>query len=190
MINEDAPTMSAGNGGFTGSAAATGPNAGFDPLLGGKKVKKRKYGTKKNVKEEVVDEAKVDKGRSDYGKATIRNWRHSGPDTVEPAMFDPDNKRGKTIEKRREEHKARRGKKGAKVPTYTKEDASGLEVQNVSDGIKFREYEFIDLIKPEPMKSPKNNVQWTEEKIARIMDSAKEKKRKNALQINKIVGTQ
>ena len=40
------------------------------------------------------------------------------------------------------------------------------------------------------MKSPKNNVQWTEEKIARIMDSAKEKKRKNALQINKIVGTQ
>ena len=98
--------------------------------------------------------------------------------------------RGKTIDQRREEHKARRGKKGAKVPTYTKEDASGLEVQNVSDGIKFREYEFIDVIKPEPMKSPKNNVQWTEEKIARIMDSAKEKKRKNALQINKIVGTQ
>ena len=137
-----------------------------------------------------VVEARVDQGRSDYGKATIRNWRHSGPSTVEPAMFDPENKRGKTIEKRREEHKARRGKKGAKVPTYTKEDASGLEVQNVSDGIKFREYEFIDVIKPEPMKSPKNNVQWTEEKIARIMDSAKEKKRKNALQINKIVGTQ
>ena len=147
---------------------------------------KKKIDPKKNP----VVEAKVDKGRSDYGKATIRNWRHSGPSTVEPAMFDPDNKRGKTIEKRREEHKARRGKKGAKVPTYTKEDASGLEVQNVSDGIKFREYEFIDLIKPEPMKSPKNNVQWTEEKIARIMDSAKEKKRKNALQINKIVGTQ
>ena len=122
MINEDAPTMSAGNGGFTGSAAATGPNAGFDPLLGGKKVKKRKYGTKKNVKEEVVDEAKVDKGRSDYGKATIRNWRHSGPSTVEPAMFDPENKRGKTIDKRREEHKARRGVKGAKVTTYKKEE--------------------------------------------------------------------
>ena len=51
MINEDAPTMSAGNGGFTGSAAATGPNAGFDPLLGSKKVKRRKYGTKK-IKEE------------------------------------------------------------------------------------------------------------------------------------------
>ena len=71
-----------------------------------------------------IEEAKVDKGRSDYGKATIRNWRHSGPSTVEPAMFDPENKRGKTIEKRREEHKARRGKKGAKVPTYKKESFS------------------------------------------------------------------
>ena len=69
-----------------------------------------------------VNEAKVDKGRSDYGKATIRNWRHSGPKTVDPAMFDPENKRGKTIDKRREEHKARRGVKKAKVPTYTKEE--------------------------------------------------------------------
>ena len=69
-----------------------------------------------------IEEAKVDKGRSDYGKATIRNWRHSGPSTVEPAMFDPDNKRGKTIDKRREEHKTRRGVKGAKVPTYKKEE--------------------------------------------------------------------
>ena len=69
-----------------------------------------------------VKEAKVDKGRSDYGKATIRNWRRSGPSTVEPAMFDPENKRGKTIDKRREEHKARRGVKGAKVPTYKKEE--------------------------------------------------------------------
>ena len=43
-----------------------------------------------------------------------------------------------------------------------KEDVSGLEVQNVSDGIKFREYEFIDVVKPEPMRSPKNNITWTE----------------------------
>ena len=32
MINEE-PTMSVGTGGFTGSAAAKGPNAGFDPIL-------------------------------------------------------------------------------------------------------------------------------------------------------------
>ena len=141
---------------------------------------KKKIDPKKNP----VVEAKVDKGRSDYGKATIRNWRHSGPDTVEPAMFDPDNKRGKTIEKRREEHKARRGKKGAKVPTYNKEDVT------IQDA-KGRDFlEIIDIVKPEPMKSPKNTVQWTEEKIAKLMKKANEKKRKNALQINKIVGTQ
>ena len=65
-----------------------------------------------------IGEAKVDKGRSDYGKASIRNYRRMGPGHGEPAMFDPENKRGKLIDKRREEHKARRGVKGAKVPAY------------------------------------------------------------------------
>jgi len=83
---------------------------------------KKQIGSKKKPDKPAVSEAKVDKGRSDYGKATIRNWRHSGPSTVEPAMFDPENKRGKTIDKRREEHKARRGVKGAKVTTYKKEE--------------------------------------------------------------------
>ena len=93
------------------------------PGLDAMKARTAEHKAKRGVKkEEFVDEAKVDKGRSDYGKATIRNYRHSGPDTVEPAIFDPENKRGKTIDKRREEHKARRGKKGAKVPVYTKED--------------------------------------------------------------------
>ncbi|BCU99495.1 MAG: hypothetical protein CM15mV28_0630 [Thaumasvirus sp.] len=49
--------------------------------------------------EEVqVDEAKVDKGRSDYGKASIRNYRRMGPGHGDPGMFDPEGKRGKTIE--------------------------------------------------------------------------------------------
>ena len=62
MINEDAPTMSAGNGGLSGSAAATGPVAGFDPILGGSgKVKKRKY-KKKEVKEDAADRY----GKSNY----------------------------------------------------------------------------------------------------------------------------
>ena len=34
MINEDAPTMSAGTGGFSGSSAANGPVAGFDSMMG------------------------------------------------------------------------------------------------------------------------------------------------------------
>ena len=62
MINEDAPTMSAGTGGFSGSAAATGPVAGFDPILGGtKKVKRRKY-KRKEVKEDASDRY----GKSNY----------------------------------------------------------------------------------------------------------------------------
>ena len=69
-----------------------------------------------------VDEAKVDQGRSDYGKASIRNYRRMGPGHDDPGMFDPSGKRGKTIDKRREEHKARRGVKGAKVPAYKVEE--------------------------------------------------------------------
>ena len=72
--------------------------------------------------EDELDEAKVDTGRSDYGKASIRNYRRMGPGHGEPGMFDPEGKRGKTIEKRREEHKARRGVKGAKVPAYKVEE--------------------------------------------------------------------
>ena len=76
----------------------------------------------------VLDEAKVDKGRSDYGKASIRNYRRKGPGHGEPAMFDPENKRGKLIDKRREEHKARRGVKGAKVPAYKVNEDKALEL--------------------------------------------------------------
>ena len=83
----------------------------------------------KMKKEKKVNEAKVDKGRSDYGKASIRNYRSKGPGYGEPAMFDPENKRGKLIDKRREEHKARRGVKGAKVPAYkvSEEKKKGLD---------------------------------------------------------------
>ena len=43
----------------------------------------------------AVQEAKVDTGRSDYGKASIRNYRRMGPGHGEPGMFDPEGKRGK-----------------------------------------------------------------------------------------------
>ena len=39
-----------------------------------------------------MGEAKVDQGRSDYGKASIRNYRRKGPGHGEPALFDPENK--------------------------------------------------------------------------------------------------
>ncbi len=44
--------MTAGTGGFSGSAAATGPNAGYDPVLNfKKKVQKRKKKVQKESKE-------------------------------------------------------------------------------------------------------------------------------------------
>ena len=112
-----------------------------------------------------VVEAKVDQGRSDYGKASIRNYRSKGPGYGEPAMFDPENKRGKLIDKRREEHKARRGVKGAKVPAYKREDVTLQDVDG-KDRVQI-----IDIIKPEPMKSPKNNIMWNEEKMTKIINS-------------------
>ena len=50
-MNEDAPTMSVGDGGFSGSAAATGPNAGWDPILGKfrRKLKKRRSKEEKKL---------------------------------------------------------------------------------------------------------------------------------------------
>jgi len=88
----------------------------------------------------AVQEAKVDKGRSDYGKASIRNYRRMGPGHGEPGMFDPEGKRGKTIDKRREEHKARRGVKGAKVPAYkVSEDYETQKTKEVMGALKKRD---------------------------------------------------
>ena len=61
-MNEDAPTMSVGNGGFTGSAAPTGPNAGVDPLMSAK-GKRRKFKPKGHVIKNIgIGEAVEDKG--------------------------------------------------------------------------------------------------------------------------------
>lgn len=103
----------------------------------------------------AVQEAKVDKGRSDYGKASIRNYRRMGPGYTEPGMFDPEGKRGKTIDKRREEHKARRGVKGAKVPAYKVE-----EVEVVEDYETKKKEEIMGALKKRDLK------QKVKEKIA------------------------
>jgi len=65
------------------------------------------------VAPEQVKEAKVEAGRSDYGKASVRNKRKFGKEG-EPAVFDASGERGKMIDKRREEHKAKRGVKEGK----------------------------------------------------------------------------
>ena len=112
-----------------------------DPV-GGPKISKKKKA--KNLSSNTPDEqhttttseAKVDKGRSDYGKASIRNYRRMGPGHDTPGMFDPEQKRGKTIENRREEHKARRGVKGAKVPAYKVEEGKDMKVTYISNAAK------------------------------------------------------
>ena len=101
------------------------------------KCEQKRRGEDVNDGPDVQNEAKVDKGRSDYGKASIRNYRRSGPGHDDPGMFDPEGKRGKTIDKRREEHKARRGVKGAKVPAYKREE---VEVVNEVSPKTLRNY--------------------------------------------------
>ena len=128
-------------GGFRATAESGMPITMHSYEKGGKVKKAKKVVSEKNHGEDcdcmkceskrrrddvndgpdVQTEAKVDKGRSDYGKASIRNYRRMGPGHGDPGMFDPEGKRGKTIDKRREEHKARRGVKGAKVPAYKRE---------------------------------------------------------------------
>ena len=131
-------------GGFRATAESGMPITMHSYEKGGKVKKAKKVVSEKNHGEDcdcmkceskrrrddvndgpdVQTEAKVDKGRSDYGKASIRNYRRMGPGHDDPGMFDPEGKRGKTIDKRREEHKARRGVKGAKVPAYKVEEAN------------------------------------------------------------------
>ena len=96
-----------------------------------------------------VSEAKVDQGRSDYGKASIRNYRRSGPGHGEPAMFDPENKRGKLIDKRREEHKARRGVKGAKVPAYKVSEGTDKALEYVRNKYTGQIYDPMKKQSPE-----------------------------------------
>jgi hypothetical protein len=53
---------------------------------------------------------------------------------------DPEGKRGKTIDKRREEHKARRGVKGAKVPAYkVSEDYETKKKEEIMGALKKRD---------------------------------------------------
>jgi len=66
--------------------------------------------------EEVIPEAKYETGASTYGKASIRNKRKFGtkgenPDPLTGKKITKDATRGELIDKRREEHKAKRGMK-------------------------------------------------------------------------------
>ena len=74
-----------------------------------------------------VKEAKVEANRSDYGKASVRNKRKFGKEG-EPAIFDTNSERGKMIDQRRAEHKAKRG-----VKEQLEKDNSGPGTENQQD---------------------------------------------------------
>jgi hypothetical protein len=136
--------------------------------------------------EEVqVDEAKVDKGRSDYGKASIRNYRRMGPGHDDPGMFDPSGKRGKTIEKRREEHKARRGVKGAKVPAYNREETSFEEAKKCWKGYEKKGTQklfgktYNRCVKKEETTNVEEGAAWTKKSGKNKSGGLNEKGRKS-----------
>ena len=166
---------------------------------------------KKMKKEEVEMEGVVDmvkKGAKRHSKAIekkkIKN-RKAVPYAALGASYEPEGEmvedvhsgQGEKIAARTKKWMDKKGQKGApgldamKARTAEHKAKRGVKEDVKITDAKGRDFlEIIDIIKPEPMKSPKNTVQWTEEKIAKLMKKANEKKRKNALQINKIVGTQ
>ena len=56
-------------------------------------------------------------------------------------MFDPENKRGKAIDKRRKEGQDRRGVKGAKVPAYKVSEAKDAALEYVRNKYKGQIYD-------------------------------------------------
>ena len=87
-------------------------------MKAGDKLAKKASGDRmgKTYKEEVIPEGTQESGRSNYGKASVRNMRrfgYGGNNTTK------ENRRGEAISKRETEHKASRGVKGS---TQKRED--------------------------------------------------------------------
>ena len=81
-------------------------------MKAGDKLAKKASGDKmgRSYKEEVIPEGTQESGRSNYGKASVRNMRrfgYGGNNTTK------ENRRGEAISKRETEHKASRGVKGS-----------------------------------------------------------------------------
>ena len=88
MINEDAPTMSAGTGGFSGSAASTGPVAGFDPMLGHGKPRRRKFGMPTGVRPKGKEKPY---NRNDSPSPAVNRGMKEGRDPTYTATEKKDN---------------------------------------------------------------------------------------------------
>ena len=130
-------------------------------------------------------EAKYEAGASTYGKATIRNTRKFGtpgelPDIMTGKKITKDATRGELISKRREEHKAKRGVKeevGIATHSMMMKDKAKKEAM-----LRMKEREAVaKKLKKEEMSNGDKVVKM----VKAVTD---EKKRKNALQIQKYIG--
>ena len=96
--------------------------------------------------EETLQEKSQEGGRSNFGKASVRNMRRFGYGGNNAAMLNQGEKRGEAIDKRTAEHKAGRGVKGS---TQKREDK----------------------MKPVKWSDKNNNDNRTEQFTAEAMDS-------------------
>ncbi len=128
-------------------------------------------------------EAKYEAGASTYGKATIRNTRKFGtpgelPDIMTGKKITKDATRGELITKRREEHKAKRGvKEEVGVSTSVMMDKAKKEAM-----LRKKER---DAVAKKLRKEEMSNGDKVVKMVKAVTD---EKKRKNALQIQKYIG--
>jgi hypothetical protein len=90
-------------------------------MKAGDKLAKKASGDKqgKTYKEEVIPEGKQESGRSNFGKASVRNMRRFGYGGNNAARLNQSEKRSEAADKREAEHKAGRGVKGS---TQKRED--------------------------------------------------------------------
>ena len=128
---------------------------------------------KRHGKVVVTKEAKVEANRSDYGKASVRNKRKFGKEG-EPAIFDTNSERGKMIDQRRAEHKAKRGVKedyysgtGEKVVARTKKymDKKGMKGAPGLDVMKART---ADHKEKRGVKTKMESYDWRSDDSMRI----------------------
>ena len=110
MINES-PTMSAGTGGFSGSSAATGPVAGFDPVLD----------FRKKAFSKIKDQPYV----SEYRKQK-KNKKTVKEDFKPHMMYDPKTGKGYNAETEKEHLRMKKMGYSHDKPEQVKENVSRL----------------------------------------------------------------
>lgn len=111
MINES-PTMSAGTGGFSGSAAATGPVAGFDPVLD----------FRKKAFKRIKDQPYV----SEYRKQKAKSKKTVKEDFKPHMMYDPKTGKGYNAETEKDHLRMKKMGYTHDKPKQVKENYSRL----------------------------------------------------------------